>query len=277
MSSNSEWPQTPPTVPENAILPESSATPLKGPEALSENPAWNGWDVLRLALLAFVLMIAFLVFVTFISKRVLFPQLKFMTVMTFPLVNFVAQVCAYGVLLAVMFGTAIKGGTAGFWSAIRWNWPKRGLGALIATGVVTLIALQGLARLLPWPKKSPFDEFFKRPIDAYAIAFLAISLGPLLEELFFRGFLYPVLARRLGLIMGVFLTAVPFALIHFFEYGAWGPVLVIFLVGVVLTYVRARQNSVAASFIVHAVYNGIQMGLAFVATRGFQHLEKIAQ
>jgi len=49
------------------------------------------------------------------------------------------------------------------------------------------------------------------------------------------------------------------------------------VVGVVLTVVRARQNSVASSFIVHAVYNGVQMGLAFVATRGFQHLDKLAQ
>jgi hypothetical protein len=41
--------------------------------------------------------------------------------------------------------------------------------------------------------------------------------------------------------------------------------------------VRAWQHSVASSFIVHAVYNGVQMGLAFVATRGFQHLDKLAQ
>ena len=277
MSSNPEFPQSSSVAPDNAVLREPGASPLESLGILPENPAWSGWDVLRLALLSLVLMIAFLVAVTFVSKRLLFPQLKYMTVMTFPLVNFIAQVCAYGVLFAVMVSTATKHGSMRFGPAIRWNWPKRGMGWLILTGVLTLIALQGLARLLPWPKKSPFDEFFKRPIDAYAIAFLAITLGPLIEELFFRGFLYPVLARRLGLILGVFLTAIPFALIHFFEYGAWGPVLVIFLVGVVLTVVRARQNSVASSFIVHAVYNGVQMGLAFVATRGFQHLDKLAQ
>jgi len=277
MSSNPEFPDPSSVAPDNAVLREPGASPLESSGILPENPAWSGWDVLRLALLSLVLMIAFLVVVTFVSKRLLFPQLKYMTVMTFPLVNFTAQVCAYGVLFAVMVGTATKHGATGFGPAIRWNWPKRGIGWLILTGVLTLIALQGLARLLPWPKKSPFDEFFKRPIDAYAIAFLAITLGPLIEELFFRGFLYPVLARRLGLILGVFLTAIPFALIHFFEYGAWGPVLVIFLVGVVLTVVRAWQHSVASSFIVHAVYNGVQMGLAFVATRGFQHLDKLAQ
>ena len=277
MSSTPEFPGASSVTPENAALSQPSASLLQSAGLLPENPGWSGWDVLRLALLAFALMVAFLVAVAFVSKRLLFPQLKYMAVMTFPLVNFIAQVLAYGVLFAVMVSTATKHASTGFGSAIRWNWPKRGIGWLILTGVLTLIALQGLARLLPWPKKSPFEEFFKRPIDAYAIAFLAITLGPLIEELFFRGFLYPVLARRLGLLWGVFLTAIPFALIHFFEYGAWGPVLVIFLVGVVLTVVRARQNSVASSFIVHAVYNGVQMGLAFVATRGFQHLDKLAQ
>ena len=99
-----------------------------------------------------------------------------------------------------------------------------------------------------------------------------------MEELFFRGFLYPVLARRLGLPIAVFLTALGFALLH----GAqlmftWGPVLVIFLVGVVLTMVRARQNSVAASVLIHMAYNGTITAAMFVATDGFRHLEKLNQ
>ena len=53
------------------------------------------------------------------------------------------------------------------------------------------------------PKTTPFDQFFERPIDAYLTALFAITLGPLMEEIFFRGFLYPVIARRLGAVWGV--------------------------------------------------------------------------
>jgi membrane protease YdiL (CAAX protease family) len=95
--------------------------------------------------------------------------------------------------------------------------------------------------------------------------------------LFFRGFLYPVLARRLGVSAGVLLTALPFALIHTPEYKAWGPVLIIFIVGMVLTLVRAKMKSVAAGFIVHSVYNGVPVIAAVIASHGFQHLEKLAQ
>ena len=52
-------------------------------------------------------------------------------------------------------------------------------------------------------------------------------------------------------------------------------VLLIFIVGVVLTVVRAVTNSVAASFLVHVGYNGTLMLLAATATGGFRHMEKL--
>ena len=132
-----------------------------------------------------------------------------------------------------------------------------------------------LGRFLPMPKHTPFDQFLARPSDAYLTAAFAVSLGPLMEELFFRGFLYPVLARRLGVAWGILLTALPFGLIHLFQYGyAWGAVLIIFLVGVVLTAVRAATKSVASSFLAHVGYNGTLMLLAAWATDGFRHMEK---
>jgi len=87
-----------------------------------------------------------------------------------------------------------------------------------------------------------------------------------------------VLARRLGIAMGVFLTALGFGLLHAMQLGfAWGPVLIIFLVGVVLTIVRAVSRSVAASFLVHVAYNFTLTVIAFVGTGGFRHLEKLNQ
>ena len=114
--------------------------------------------------------------------------------------------------------------------------------------------------LLPMPKDTPFEHLFDRPRDAYLLAIIAVSIGPLMEELFFRGFMYPVLARRMGAAWAIVLTALPFGLIHLPQYGwAWGGLLVIILVGVVCGVVRAVTRSVAASFLVHVGYNGTQM------------------
>jgi membrane protease YdiL (CAAX protease family) len=111
-------------------------------------------------------------------------------------------------------------------------------------------------------------------LDAYLTAAFAITIGPLMEELFFRGFLYPVLARRLGAVWGILLTALPFGLMHYLQYRSWSAVLIIILVGVVLTTVRAITKSVASSFLAHVGYNGTLMLIAAVATDGFRHMEK---
>jgi uncharacterized protein len=162
----------------------------------------------------------------------------------------------------------------GFWQAIRWNWPGNRSFMLLGIGVLT-VSLDLLSHFLPMPKSTPFEQFFARPLDAYLVSIFAVTLGPLMEELFFRGFLYPVLARRMGAVWAVILTALPFGLIHYKQYGdAWSAVLVIFLVGVVLTTVRAVSKSVGASFLVHVGYNGTLMILAAVATDGFRHIEK---
>jgi len=55
---------------------------------------------------------------------------------------------------------------------------------------------------------------------------------------------------------------------------AWVPLLVLFSVGVVLTLVRARTNSVAMCVLVHMGYNGVLFGMLFYFTDGFRHLEK---
>lgn len=188
-----------------------------------------------------------------------------------------AQFVAY-ILLAVYMVALVEGKyRARFWQAIRWNWPRtQGMlyGMPILGGLV-LLGLTLLGNLLPMPKSTPFEDFFKRPSDAYLMALFAITLGPLMEELFFRGFLYPVLERRMGVAWGIFFTALPFGLLHMFQYGyAWGVVLLIFLMGVVCTAVRAVTGSVASSFLVHVGYNATEMILFAVATGGFRHMEK---
>jgi len=242
-----------------------------------ENPPWSGWDVVKIFVMAIVLLIGCLLGVALATKLIAFPHTKFMVVMALPLVNFIAQMLGYLALLAYMMLVATRREGTDFWSSIRWNWPLHGIGGLVLTGIVSFVALFAIAHLLPMPKKSPFEQFFTRPLDAYAIAVLAVSIGPLMEELAFRGFLYPILARRLNVRTAILLTALPFALIHYPEYGSWSPVLIVFLVGLVLTVVRAWRQSVAASFVVHAAYNGVQMAVVFVATGGFRHLERMTQ
>jgi len=126
------------------------------------------------------------------------------------------------------------------------------------------------------PKHAPIDDFFRTARDAYVLSLFGIFFAPLFEELFFRGLLYPALARRIGMIPSILVTALAFASIHGSQLKySWGPVLVIFLVGVTLTTVRAVKKSVGATVLMHMAYNGTIFVAAYIATDGFRHLEKL--
>jgi membrane protease YdiL (CAAX protease family) len=235
---------------------------------------WSGWDVLLIALLTFVSTIVLQLVMPVVAMWLWYPHETLLQVAQKPILLLVSQFMIYAVVAACMVMLVEGKYHVPFWQAIRWNWPQSGW-KWLALGGATLIVLGMLESLLPVPKDTPFQHLFDRPRDAYVIAIIAISFAPLLEELFFRGFMYPVLARRMGAAWAVALTALPFGLIHLPQYGwAWAAALVVVLVGVVCGVVRAVTRSVGASVLVHVGYNGTQMIIALVLTHGFRHMPK---
>lgn len=188
-----------------------------------------------------------------------------------------AQAAAYPLVLLFMFVMVRSRSKQPFGQAIHWKWPGMLAPAFLLGGVILALAIEGLARFLPIPKSLPMDTYFRDATSAYTMAVFGITLAPVLEELFFRGMLYPVLRRGFGLILAVLLTAAAFAAIHGAQLGyAWAPVLSIFIVGLVFTIVRVRTNSVAASFLMHCGYNFALFSALWVASDHFRHLEKVA-
>jgi hypothetical protein len=55
----------------------------------------------------------------------------------------------------------------------------------------------------------------------------------------------------------------------------WVVLLVLFSISLVLTYVRVKTQSVAASTLVHASYNGFIFLMTIVATGGYRHLDRM--
>ena len=254
-------------------LPEFSPLPAPPPD-----PAWNGWDIVRLICLTVVALFVGVFAVLLIARATAHPHPSLGDVARNPLVIVGGQSLAYLLVLAYMYVLVTRERRRpDFLAAIHWNWPSK-IAVYLLTGFILSVALQALAHFLPIPKELPIDSFFQTPAEAWALGLLSITLAPLMEELFFRGFLYPVLARGIGVPIAVFLTALSFALLHGAQLMfSWGPVLVIFLVGMVLTMVRAKTNSVAAGVLIHMAYNGTLTIFMFVATDGFRHLEKLNQ
>jgi uncharacterized protein len=252
--------------------PLPASAPLAPPPV--ENPVWNGWDVLLIMGLAIATILVFQFAILLGAHYVLYPRTSLIELAQRPVLLLVSQFLIDAAVVVYLLLLVEGKYHAPFASAIRWNWPKSAW-KLLAVGAAMLLVLSTIENFLPMPKNTPFDKLFERPRDAYLLAIIAVSLGPLVEELFFRGLLYPVVAKRWGIAWGIFLTALPFALMHMPQYGyAWGALLIIFIVGVVCGAVRAFMHSVGASFLVHVGYNGTQMLIAVLWTRGFTHMPK---
>jgi uncharacterized protein len=251
--------------------------PAAPPDPKWNDPAWNGWDVLRLVLMTIVaIVVSALAMLAVVPGATLKARVHRLG--TLPELGIVAQILAWLLLLGYMYILVTKErGSPRFWQALHWNWPAK-MWPFLLVGLAMQIVFVFLERFLPFPKETPFDALFRRPTTIVLIAVFSVTLGPLLEELFFRGFLYPVLARRFGIGAGVSLSAMGFSLMHIVQYGySWASVLLIFLVGMVVGVVRAKKNSVAAGFLVHAAYNGTIILMLLIATDGLRHLEKLSQ
>jgi uncharacterized protein len=148
-----------------------------------------------------------------------------------------------------------------------------GLGAVL--GLFSEVSSNLLQR---WtPKSLPIDEYFRNPSAAYLLAGFGVLIAPLVEELFFRGFLFPAVARWTGTVSAILITAAGFAALHGAQLAyAWAPLLVLFCIGAVLTIVRAKTESVATAVIVHMGYNLTLFIMLFFGTDHFRHMERAA-
>lgn len=189
-----------------------------------------------------------------------------------------AQSLAYLLILGVIYITVSVRARSGFWEALHWRWPASDRVFLyLLLGVVLSVGVQAASQVLPIPGDLPIERMFRDPLAAYMLAVFGTLLAPLMEEIFFRGLLYPVLVRWVGIPAGVGITAAAFAVIHSAQLGAaWAPLLLLFSVGLVITLVRARTGSVAAAFLVHVAYNGLIFVLMYLTTGGFRHLERLS-
>ena len=271
------------SIPDNPLPPpipppNGMESPAPHAPALDEDPPFTGWDVLQIAVLLVVSILVFLFVTAAVAHSLFYRRVPFVNVAQIPMLAVMAQLLAYFLVLAFMVSLVKRDPNQSFWRAIRWNWPKNWIVFLFGGGVMALVLLQGVARFLPMPKDMPINHMFTNASDAWALSVFGTTLAPLMEELFFRGFLYPVLARRIGMIWSVLLTALGFSLIHAPQLGrAWGPVLVIFLVGLILTITRALTKSVAVTVLLHVGYNSAIFGSLLIVTGGFRHLEMLSQ
>ena len=168
-----------------------------------------------------------------------------------------AQFAMYGMLFAALWLLLKARYGKQFWPAMNWRipWPRMGLtvfvGPLLVISVVVLGALMRTPNL-----DSPMQRLLQDRQSIALVGIFATTLGPLAEELIFRGFFQPLLVAKFGAVIGIAAASLPFALLHGPQYSwSWQHIVLLFLASACFGVVRHRTDSTAASTLVHATYN----------------------
>lgn len=137
------------------------------------------------------------------------------------------------------------------------------LGAPIA-GLFLWIAGGLVGNLVPSTGVAPIETLVSSPSGVLATAVVAL-VAAAAEEIFFRGFVYGVVASRFGNTAAFVVSFTTFAIAHLpQQWGAWGIFVSVMLVGIGLTALRAASGSVVPSLVAHLAHNGaiVIVGLA---------------
>ncbi len=122
-----------------------------------------------------------------------------------------------------------------------------------------------VAKLLNYtpPAEPIYELVFKerRPHLLVVISLMVALIGPVVEEIFFRGFLYSALKKRLNVTAAMVVSACIFSLLHT---NVLGFLPIVFL-GIFLAYLREKTGSLIPSITVHMVHNAALTALMFLA------------
>lgn len=186
----------------------------------------------------------------------------------------------YVLLMTYLFATIRLMRHKPFWRTIGWRnfhsgeMPRLAKYVMGAVGGMALAVVVELASLaLRTKAKLPIEALFHNRVGVLWLMAVGILVAPAVEETVFRGYLYPVFARSLGVEGGILATGILFGLMHAPQlWGGWWQIALLMLVGIILTYARARTGTVLSSWLLHIGYNTFLFAGFFVSTGGLRHL-----
>ncbi|MFH1854454.1 MAG: CPBP family intramembrane glutamic endopeptidase [Candidatus Omnitrophota bacterium] len=128
--------------------------------------------------------------------------------------------------------------------------------------VVLFLSIMALNFFGYTPSPQPVFEVFMQEKSGNALLLLTLFVsvfGPIIEEVFFRGFMYSAMRKRFGIVAAVFLSASIFSFLHTNIIGF----LPIMVLGALLAYLYETTGSLVSSIAVHIMHNSIILIFVF--------------
>jgi len=254
-------------------LPPDPANAAPAPEPLPGSPVANDlatpWDIFDLAILFIFSLVTLYLLTNLMAAFVIVrfgvsPKQIDQWVATNAGFVVCRQILWFGLILLFLYAVIHRRTAQPFWRTLGWRrlrLGKLGAGILVPAsllgGMLLAIGADVASHFYKTPKELPIEALFTTRRGVEYLMVFGLLVAPLAEETVFRGYVYPVLARKFGILAGIAFTGILFGMVHVPQlWGGWGQIATLVAVGMAMTAARAATHSVFASYLVHLGYNG---------------------
>lgn len=231
-----------------------------------DNPSWNWITASGVWLASIVFLVLPSIFIVFyaIAKNVDFRNAEslkdfLLNDSTAILLQIILVLPAHALTLALAWAVVTRFNKFSFRETLGWRW--NGFKAWHI--IVILAAFFLLASALTYVFGERDNELMRilrsSRSAVYMVAFLATFTAPLVEEVIYRGVIYSAFLKKFGVTVAVVVAATLFAAVHFLQYnGDITALIMICLLSLVLTLIRARTQNLLPCIVFHTIFNGLQ-------------------
>ncbi|HEV8371157.1 MAG TPA: type II CAAX endopeptidase family protein [Pyrinomonadaceae bacterium] len=262
-SSLPHHPATEPEVLAEHHYPERAAAPIPPNPWVDVLKAFVTWvgSVVLLLVVPLILLVPYFVYLAMKGAATAESLLQNKT---FILLSIVGVIPAHALTLLVAWILVTNWGRVSFWQTLGFSWPGsvtpwKGIASSFGVAAL-LLGLGVLVTSLLGGAKTDLDRLIESSFQArIATVFLAVLTAPLVEEVVYRGMLYPAFQRLLGMGWAIAIVSLLFAGVHVWQYRTnLGVIVVITILSITLTIIRALTNKLLPSFVIHLIFNGLQ-------------------
>lgn len=237
----------------------AGAGPMAPPATRNPRPFWGYSDLVFFLALCFPCLLIAMVVVGKLATVLSLAQ-PFQQVLLLQLIWYVLIFASLYALFRIRYNRS-------FWRSLGWKALSFSAAAVSFFGGPVLAAGLGyLGFVLRTPEiPLPFQQLISDRTTIVLTGLFVVVLGPVCEELAFRGFMMPVFMRTFGVVTGILFTGFLFGFAHGYEYQwSWRHIVLISAAGSIFGWARHKTGSTTAAAFMHATFNLTQFA-AFLA------------
>ncbi len=227
---------------------------------------WGVRDVLKLLILTFLIPTLLFISLILLARFGILPEsfreaIKNEDTIVTSILSGVTVLTEVGLIIWLLKKYRLKLSDIG----IRKFSVLKGIGYIVG-GIVLFLILVSIAFVLvvmiapsidPNQSQDVGFEFGKIGWGLWVSFVFTVIVIPIIEELYFRGIIFPAVTKRFGWIIGIAGSSMVFAVLH----GQYNVMIYTFILGCVLCVMYVRLKSIVPGIIFHIINNAVAFSL----------------